>query len=222
MHPGLGNYPTSLWQPGDIFCDEYRVPLTDSGLTEPTIGLVEIGFFDSDSQEPLPAFSGLDHPLGFFILEHIKIVPDELAPVPVPANVVDAVHFEQGIDLVGYTLSTDLVRPGEEFSLTVWWSAVGPLDRNYNIFAHLVNEDGEIIAQADGPPRAGNYPTNIWGNETIVDKRPFVLPDNIDPCPLTIRIGFYRLDNGIRLLRTGDSDTSDYGLLPAPVTQAQD
>lgn len=221
MHPGLGNNPTSLWEPGEIFCDEFAVPLMDTGLTGPALGRVELGFFEDESQAPLTAYSEGNRPLELFIADRIKLVPSNPAPVEAPENVVDDIQFQQGLALAGYGLSSEVVAPGDSFVLTVWWEAAGPLDGDYNLFAHLVDEAGEIVAQADGPPLGGSYPTYLWGAETIVDRRPFSVPEDIAPGSLSIRIGFYRLDNGARLARSGEADVVDYGRLPAPIIQIQ-
>ena len=39
------------------------------------------------------------------------------------------------------------------------------------MFAHLADEEGNIITQGDGPPLNGDYPTGAWGpGELVVDQ----------------------------------------------------
>ena len=53
-YPGLGSFPTSLWQPGDTFCDLYRVPV-NGDAQGPAVYAVEVGLFDLQSNDRLPA-----------------------------------------------------------------------------------------------------------------------------------------------------------------------
>ena len=43
-----------------------------------------------------------------------------------------------------------------------WWAADSMVDRDFRVFAHLYNDSGDIVAQADGYPLDGLYPFWIW------------------------------------------------------------
>ncbi|PJF44352.1 MAG: hypothetical protein CUN55_04380, partial [Phototrophicales bacterium] len=43
--------------------------------------------------------------------------------------------------------------------VSLWWSSVEPLSVSYSISVFLLNEDGQLVAQQDGPPQDGNAPT---------------------------------------------------------------
>jgi hypothetical protein len=52
IYPGVGSYPTTLWQVGDIFCDDYEVPIS-SQATAPAAAQVEVGLYERDSMAQL-------------------------------------------------------------------------------------------------------------------------------------------------------------------------
>jgi len=218
MHPGLGNFPTTLWVPGDIFCDRYRVPISENALDTPLAAMVEIGFYDSDPGQRLQAQTASGQPLDLATIGRIKISPENPAELPPADHVLHPASFEQGVRLTGYEWSSDTVMPGDEITLLLWWQSEGALDKDYMIFAHLLDEDGQIITQADGPPQSGRYPTNFWGlGDTIIDRRTFILPEIIATDQSIVRLGFYDLDSGVRLPRSNGSDLLDSVEIKGPL-----
>jgi hypothetical protein len=80
--------------------------------------------------------------------------------------------------------------------LTLLWQTAEPITRNYSIFVHLLDEQGNLIEQADGVPFGGQYPLPNWlPGHLIKDSR------QLDPSrqPATIAIGIYDPANGQRL-----------------------
>jgi 4-amino-4-deoxy-L-arabinose transferase-like glycosyltransferase len=214
-YTGLGTYPTSFWQPGDLFCDIYRVPVS-ADIYEPTVGDIEIGFYELESRRRLPVTTPDGTPLERVVVGRVKVMPLEPAPLPEMAQQADA-RFAQGVVLAGYTWSASEIQVGEAVSLTVIWGASGPLDRSYTIFAHLLDADGQLITQDDGLPRRGAYPTTFWGlEETIIDTREFKVPQETSPGPTSVLLGFYRLEDGVRLPREPGSTPPDAVRLPGP------
>jgi hypothetical protein len=65
------------------------------------------------------------------------------------------------------------------------------------VFLHLLDAAGKLVAQTDGQPRAGDYPTSAWGAEDVVAD-----PYRLD-LPGDLRPGTYRLVTGMYLLQTG-------------------
>ena len=65
-----------------------------------------------------------------------------------------------------------LVDCAVEMNKHVWqvelrWEALTPPARNYVVFVHL-RDEGKIIAQHDGEPATGHYPTSLWRSGDIV------------------------------------------------------
>ena len=48
-YPGMGRYPTTLWQPGEIFADTFYLTLPE-WTPVPGKGILEVGFYDRDTQ----------------------------------------------------------------------------------------------------------------------------------------------------------------------------
>jgi len=217
-HPGLGNFPTSFWQPGDSFCEDYRVPVTPNILRAPVVAAVEIGFYANEPQNRLQGQTPFGQSFDLVIIDQLKVLATNPAEIPPPANQLEAIQFAQGISLAGYAWSAPTAPPGSEVTLRLWWRSSGPLDDQYHIFAHLLDESGRIIVQADGPPQRGRYPTNFWGGgELIIDEYTFSIPSGTSPTATTTQLGFYHPQDGRRINRVGEAELPDAVNLPGPV-----
>ncbi len=99
-----------------------------------------------------------------------------------PVNVSLGEH----ITLRGYDVALS-----ESLVVTLTWAAAGVPPQDYNVFVHLIGADGTLLAQHDGPPDQGRYPTQWWlRDDVIVDVHLLPLPA---PLPETahLRVGMY-------------------------------
>ncbi len=79
-------------------------------------------------------------------------------------------RFGDAIVLEGYELVRADVKRGDAFLLLLYWRALKPMDRDYSVFAHLLDASGERVAQYESAPRRGNAPTRRWTpGELVVD-----------------------------------------------------
>ncbi|HEY75191.1 MAG TPA: hypothetical protein G4O00_03295 [Thermoflexia bacterium] len=195
--PACGMVPTSLWEPGQVWRDPYRVRVR-SDAAAPTRLRIEAGLYDATRRETL----------GVVRLGEAKLAPPRQAPSP---SYSLEVEFEEGIVLEGYDLSPSIAAPGDVVTLTLYWRAEGTPSRDYQVFVHLVGEDPQPAAQADGPPLNGDYPTGMWeAGETIVDPHPIPLPADLPPGEYRLRVGLYDLETMMRLARRdGGGDAVD-------------
>ena len=215
-YTGLGTYPTSYWQPEDLFCDTYRVPVS-ADIREPMVGDLEIGFYELESRQRLSVHASDGALLERVVVGQVKVMPQEVAPTPTMYEQAE-IRFTQGVFLTGYSWSAPEVQMGKVVSITVAWEASGPLDHSYSIFAHLLDANGQLITQDDGLPRNGSYPTSFWGpQETITDTRVFEIPLETLPGPTTILLGFYILEDGARLATVPGSNLPDAAKLTGPI-----
>ena len=105
----------------------------------------------------------------------------------------------EGILLLGHSLSEAHVRPGDRVALTLFWRALRPIGADYTVFTHLLGPKG-VIAQADGQPCGGAYPTSHWTEDQVVEDRyEWLIPEDIPPGEYPIEVGMYLLDTGKRL-----------------------
>ena len=101
--------------------------------------------------------------------------------------------------------------------LSLYWQAAESPAANYQVFIHLLDAAGQPVAQFDGPPRGGAYPTSVWdAGESVPDTHPLALPATLAPGAYSLRIGLYRLDGGERLPATG-ADAVDGGVVRLPL-----
>ena len=102
--------------------------------------------------------------------------------------------------LLGYDLKPTELRPGEKLSLTLYWQGLGPTDRSYTVFVHLLNKEGEIHGQRDGMPANGALPTTGWvQGEVIIDGREIPVSPETPPGMFTLALGMYDASTGERL-----------------------
>ena len=104
------------------------------------------------------------------------------------------------VRLAGYTLSPGAAGAGQPLTLTLYWAAQAAADRDWTVFVHLAGGTGQTLAQGDGQPFGGRYPTTVWGaGEVIPDEHTLSLPDPLPPGPYQLLVGLYDLNSSERL-----------------------
>jgi hypothetical protein len=127
----------------------------------------------------------------------------KLPPTQEPSSPGVAVDYQLGeaIELTGY----DLERESNRAYLTLHWSCLASMDRDYVVFVHLLAGEGALVAQADGPPLDGDYPTSFWSpGERIADRHVLDI-SNLPQGAYALQVGMYLLETGQRLPVTGRS-----------------
>lgn len=118
------------------------------------------------------------------VLTAVKVAP-AVPPTADPAQRTTAV-FGQQLALLGYTWE----RRDGQIALTLYWQAVAPPQADYTRFVHLLDADGQIVAQDDRQPDDGRYPTGIWDlGEVVLDR--VWLPDAAEG--VAVGVGWYQL-----------------------------
>ncbi len=104
------------------------------------------------------------------------------------------------VRLRGYTLLTPQPKSGEIVQLSLFWEALTPLEERYKVFLHLVDEQGNIVAQRDTEPGGGRRLTTDWEvGEVITDNHGILIPTGTFPGVYRLRAGLYDLADGTRL-----------------------
>ena len=80
---------------------------------------------------------------------------------PGPETMLD-VGFAEPIRLVGYNLDSNEITAGQDLNFTLYFESKGPLERDYQVFTHLIGPDGLLVAQDDHIAGADSYPTSLW------------------------------------------------------------
>jgi len=117
-----------------------------------------------------------------------------------------AAAWEGGPELLGYSLSDRIVRPGEDLNVVLYWRTSQPIEANYKVFVHLI-EDGSPLAQHDATPGLDGFPTSEWQlGEIVRDRHPLRLPSDLPEGAYTLQIGWYDPSSGQRLALAGGGD----------------
>ncbi len=111
-------------------------------------------------------------------------------------------YTENGITLQGYHLTQNPTT----LTLTLYWHNKNPLNEDYTIFTHLLNERGQLVASHDSQPALGSNPTTAWiPTELIPDVHPIALPSDLQTREYQLMIGLYNAQ-GVRLPIFGPDD----------------
>jgi hypothetical protein len=212
-YPGLGAFATSLWKQGDAFCDRVIVPVNKDAPGEQVYG-VEVGLFDRETMERLPASDAAGQALPQVIVGRVKVsgaggvFPPSAAPVQA--------NFSDQISLLGYEAGQPA--PGKNLSVTLYWQAQSGIPVDYTVFMHMLDTSGSIVAQADAPPKAGWLPTSWWEpGKLVVDEHWLAVPAALPSGDYRLQVGLYLPDTGERLALTGSGqDAADLGLIRVP------
>ncbi len=190
-HPGLGRYPTSRWQQGEIIQDSIPLYLPSDAAGPQGLSL-NIGLRDENG-DLLFTENGQDT----ITLTAVRLAAAEtVEPVGSPVQY----YLGESVELVGAEIPLEAVRAGEEIPFTLTWRASASPAVDYVVFVHLVDENGELVATFDQPPAAGAYPTHLWQQgDTVIDPRLIQLPDELEEGSYDLLVGWYRLDDLTRL-----------------------
>lgn len=105
--------------------------------------------------------------------------------------------FGETIRLQGYSVEvTD-----QAIELTLFWEGVGQALRPYTVFNQLLNESGQVVAQKDSWPLAGQWPPTCWADgEKVTDFYTIPLPPDLAEGRYTLLTGWYDARDGVRLV----------------------
>ena len=198
---GLSRYPSVNWEPDRIFCDDVPVvvkPSTLAGLYE-----VEVGLIDPVTRVRVPAADAAGSSIDLIILDRIKVRSSQ--PPIVPAALPQPIDFGGQIKLLATTVEPNAVSAGQSMTATLYWQAARVPDKDHTVFVHLLDAQGQQVANADSMPQANRYPTSFWDVDEIVpDAHRIDLPSDLPPGQYQIVIGWYDLATGARLPINGD------------------
>ncbi len=191
--PAAGRFPTPMWVLGEIFRESHRLPPIAPDAAPGLARLILIVYPFARQDQPLPVTrGGVPVPPPLVLAEGVipdlgAGQPEEAAPLAVFGSIGRLVDAQ--------------ISPAEQgrIDLTLTWQALAGDGRSYQVFVHLLDDSGELVAQADGPPQGGRYPTSIWtAGDWIVDPRQIQLPAGQQPGRYLLFAGLYHLDDGVR------------------------
>ncbi|MCS7001404.1 MAG: DUF2079 domain-containing protein, partial [Dehalococcoidia bacterium] len=121
--------------------------------------------------------------------------PPVVAALPATATPM-AIAFDDGFALVGVD-AAPVARVGELIRVTLYWR--GTASRDWTVFGHLVDQNGEVKAQYDSPPQCGAAPASRWRPGQIIRDDRWLTPNaGIRPGDYRILVGLYDPEDGAR------------------------
>lgn len=113
---------------------------------------------------------------------------------PSHANLADE------INLVGHSLANEVIGAGEILRLTLFWQARSGVSEDYVAFVHLLDDQGQLMAQRDSEPVGGSRPTTTWITDDVVsDNYGLLIPEGIPSGEYRLAVGMYVPATGERL-----------------------
>ncbi|MCS7002824.1 MAG: hypothetical protein NZ518_08245, partial [Dehalococcoidia bacterium] len=181
--PGGGFAPTILWQRGVPVEDSYTLrvpPEAPPGAYRVDIGVYQLADLQRLTFDPSGASA--------LTVARLKLAGPSIAPNR------DAPVFGAKIALDDARIEAD--------ALILTWRAVNPISDNLTVFVHWLDSDGRLIAQQDGPPLNGDYPTDLWSvGETVLERRP-----GPPEAASQVHVGLYDVRTGQRQALADGSD----------------
>ena len=111
-----------------------------------------------------------------------------------------AATWQENIALTGYHFVDETVLPGRVLRLDLLWQAAAVPQGRYKVFLHLLDGEGQLVAQHDGEPAGGARPTDAWqAGEAVLDRHGLWLPAELPAGDYRLLLGLYLPDSGRRL-----------------------
>ena len=141
-------------------------------------------------------------------LGQIEITPSERSfSVAEPELSSDAV-IDGWARLIGADVGPGTATTGGPLAITLHWQALeeaGGVDAI--VFVQLLSPDDRVIAQHDGVPAQGRWPTSRWiSSQTIVDRHELVFNDPEYRGPVRVIAGLYQASTLQRLATNNGAD----------------
>jgi len=211
--PGRADHPTSSWTRGELVRDVWSfivpVALPADPKTPVPAGMYTLSL-DLLGEDGAPVAPGVD--IGAL---RITVPGRTFTAPPIPHPV--GLRLGEWATLLGHGPLPAALRPGETFTLTLYWRAESLIPRSYTIFVHLVGPDGRIYAQQDAVPAGWTRPTTGWfPGEIVRDDYPLAVGPSAPPGTYALRVGWYDPATGQRVpvLDETGIPLGDFILLP--------
>jgi tetratricopeptide (TPR) repeat protein len=146
-----------------------------------------------------------EHEAGYFTYRVGQVML--AAPPPPDAEPDTRVDHRFGgqVELYGYTSSAESLRSGEALAISLFWRAVSPPPANLTAFVHLLDAEGNLVAQVDEAP--ASYPSSLWeADARVMGTHRLRLPIDLAPGQYRLVAGLYAQGTFERLMVDGSTD----------------
>jgi hypothetical protein len=142
-YPGLGRYPSTVWEPGRLFADRYLLEIPPTAYS-PAKLTAEVGLWQVETGDRAFVLGADGQPVA------AGVPLGELSLAARPGDLPNAVdlNFGDAWRLEGYALAARALAPGQRVDLTTYWTAEQASPVPASLFAHVAGDDGQIWANA--------------------------------------------------------------------------
>jgi len=153
------------------------------------------------------------------VIGQTQIVPYErtfTAPTNPSLQPVINADFPKLANLTAVEIEQNTLIRGEQFKVQLVWNPTAVAERDFIVFVHLLDSNGQVIAQSDAPPVSSQRPTLTWlPGEYITDEHTLAWGKQDYTGPAQIEVGLYDSVTGERAKL---SNGEDRVLLPVTIT----
>jgi 4-amino-4-deoxy-L-arabinose transferase-like glycosyltransferase len=180
--------PSHDWQSGDRVIQWFALSLPSTSapaVLHSSLGVYSVGLPNHPVIKALTIEDAGRHILGDAGEGPSVLVPPPPPGVPTRPFVL---QFAGGIVLNG----DDVRQDGSTLAVTLHWQAASAVLNDYTAFVHVLDGSGKLIAQHDGPPMQGNFPTSFWQpGDRLADVHAIALPANLPAGTYHLEFGLY-------------------------------
>ncbi len=204
-HPGRGNFPTSIWQPGDIFRERYTLYWADTPWEQlPSLATLKVALFCPGGETVQETYLEATDAHGATLGDAVYFGRIKVTAAASPAE-------EEPLSTTGYTfddvlaldrilLTPESPSPGQQVSMEMQWRALRQPPADYTVFAHVVDAQGQQVGGNDQPLTDGYYPSGLWEpGEVITHVQRLSVPYSASDGLHEIYVGVYEPVSGQRL-----------------------
>ena len=196
------------WCANDERLDVREVALAND--TPPGYYHVEVGLLDPTSGRRLPILSPDGRLVETVVAAPLRIAASLPDARGVSATTAVGATFGDAVRLEGWRVLPAEPTPGSTARVALLWSATRPPAADYSLFVHVYDSAGRLVAQHDGPPGAGAWPTSRWQpGDKIEDSVDLSLPAALPPGSYTLGVGVYEPASQHRLPQTAGPTLGD-------------
>jgi hypothetical protein len=197
------------WQAKQVIVEQFPLEMPDD--LEAGAYLLNLSLLGPESGELWPL--SLDNDFN-----RLDRVPIDYVIVPVDEKLEDfqpiEAAFGSEIQLSGFT--TSKAETGEKLDVLLAWEAKRQANEDYVVFVHMVDSSGQLVANHDGVPGNGRFPTKAWQPGIVIpDTHSILIPAELPAGEYLLKVGLYDPDTGERLTATAaDGTVSDDNSIP--------
>lgn len=192
------NLPTFHWDTARYVRDEHDIIVPPD--TAPMAYAVRAGLIDPEQNHLLPLADGSGDTA---YLATLNVGPGH-EPAR-PAHRLDTT-FSNSRDTIRLTGFEVTKQTPARLDFTLAWRSDRLPQRDYTVFAQLLDRDQNLAAGFDRPPLDGAYPTSTWlPGQTVIDPRHLPLSD-VSPGEYQLVVGLYDPVTGERLTAEGGAN----------------